>query len=76
MGDGCYFKGFWGQTPVYNRCGLARLASAFIRQALCELFKLEADFEVCGEAENGRAGEIDRNLRVGLAIRGRVCVDW
>jgi len=28
--------------------------NAFIRQALCELFKLEADFEVCGEAENGR----------------------
>src|SRR5207244_10776939 len=28
--------------------------NAFIRQALCELFKREADFEVCGEAENGR----------------------
>jgi two-component system, chemotaxis family, chemotaxis protein CheY len=28
--------------------------SAFIRQALCELFKREADFEVCGEAENGK----------------------
>src|SRR5712691_5857330 len=28
--------------------------NAFIRQALCELFKLEADFEVCGEAENGQ----------------------
>jgi two-component system, chemotaxis family, chemotaxis protein CheY len=28
--------------------------NAFIRQALCELFKRETDFEVCGEAENGR----------------------
>ena len=25
-----------------------------IRQALCELFKREADFEVCGEVENGK----------------------
>jgi two-component system, chemotaxis family, chemotaxis protein CheY len=28
--------------------------SAFIRHALCELFKREGDFEVCGEAENGK----------------------
>ena len=28
--------------------------NAFIRQALCELFKSEADFEICGEAENGK----------------------
>jgi DNA-binding NarL/FixJ family response regulator len=28
----------------------------FIRQALCELFKREDDFEVCGEAENGKEG--------------------
>jgi len=28
--------------------------NAYIRQALCTLFKCEADFEVCGEAENGR----------------------
>ena len=25
-----------------------------IRRALCELFKSEADFDVCGESENGR----------------------
>jgi len=25
-----------------------------IRRAVCELFKSEADFDVCGEAENGR----------------------
>ena len=28
--------------------------NALIRQALCEMFKREADFEVCGEAENGQ----------------------
>jgi two-component system, chemotaxis family, chemotaxis protein CheY len=26
----------------------------FIRRTLCELFTREADFEICGEAENGR----------------------
>ena len=28
--------------------------SAYVREALCELFKREEDFEVCGEAENGK----------------------
>ena len=28
--------------------------NAYIRLALCRVFKCEADFEVCGEAENGR----------------------
>ena len=28
--------------------------NAFVRQRLCELFSREADFDVCGEAENGR----------------------
>jgi DNA-binding NarL/FixJ family response regulator len=28
--------------------------NAHIRLALCELFKRESDFEVCGEAENGK----------------------
>ena len=28
--------------------------SAYVRQALCELFKREGDIEVCGEAENGK----------------------
>ena len=37
--------------------------NAFIRQALCELFKQEADFEVCGEAENGKEG-IERALEM------------
>jgi two-component system chemotaxis response regulator CheY len=28
--------------------------NAYIRLALCRIFKCEADFEVCGEAENGK----------------------
>src|SRR5882724_7651245 len=28
--------------------------NAFIRQALCEIFERESDFQVCGEAENGK----------------------
>ena len=28
--------------------------NALIRQALCELFKLEADFEVCGDSSLSR----------------------
>jgi DNA-binding NarL/FixJ family response regulator len=28
--------------------------SLFIRKALCELFAAEEDFEICGQAENGR----------------------
>jgi DNA-binding NarL/FixJ family response regulator len=28
--------------------------NTYIRQALCEQFKRESDFEVCGEAENGK----------------------
>jgi YesN/AraC family two-component response regulator len=28
--------------------------NAFLRRGLCELCKREADFEVCGEAENGK----------------------
>jgi len=28
--------------------------NAFIRKALCEMFEREEDFDICGEAENGR----------------------
>ena len=28
--------------------------NAFLRHALCEIFKRESDFQVCGEAENGK----------------------
>jgi chemotaxis response regulator CheB len=28
--------------------------NALIRQALCEFFTREGDFDVCGEAENGK----------------------
>ena len=43
--------------------------NALIRQALCEMFKREADFEVCGEAENGReAIEKAQQLRPDLIV--------
>ena len=43
--------------------------SAYIRQALCELFNKEADFEVCGDAENGKkAIEKARELRPDLIV--------
>jgi two-component system chemotaxis response regulator CheY len=43
--------------------------NAFIRQALCELFQLEADFEVSGEAENGHeAIEKARQLHPDLIV--------
>lgn len=43
--------------------------NAFIRQSLCELFKREADFEVCGEAENGKdAIEKARELHPDLIV--------
>jgi len=43
--------------------------NAHIRQALCELFEREADFEVCGEAENGKqAIEKGQELRPDLIV--------
>jgi two-component system chemotaxis response regulator CheY len=43
--------------------------NAYIRQALCELFQREADFEVCGEAENGKeAIEKGQELRPDLIV--------
>lgn len=41
-------------TPTTPKSVLIVDDSAYIRQALCELFKQEADFLVCGEAENGK----------------------
>jgi two-component system, chemotaxis family, chemotaxis protein CheY len=37
--------------------------NAYIRQALCQAFKYEADFEVCGEATNGKEA-IDKALEL------------
>jgi len=37
--------------------------SQIVRSALCELFTQESDFDVCGEAENGREG-IDKAKRL------------
>jgi len=43
--------------------------NAFIRKALCELFERESDFEVCGEAENGKQGiEEAQRLRPDLIV--------
>ena len=43
--------------------------NAYIRQALCELFKHEADFNVCGEAANGKeAIETAQELRPDLIV--------
>lgn len=43
--------------------------NAFIRKTLCELFTRDADFEVCGEAENGReAIEKAQELRPDLIV--------
>jgi DNA-binding NarL/FixJ family response regulator len=40
-----------------------------VRQALCELFTREGDFNVCGEAENGReAVERARELQPDLIV--------
>jgi DNA-binding NarL/FixJ family response regulator len=40
-----------------------------VRQAVCELFTREGDFDVCGEAENGReAIEKARLLRPNLIV--------
>ena len=41
-------------APTIAKCVLIVDDNASIRQALCELFKREADFEECGEAENGK----------------------
>jgi len=43
--------------------------NAFIRKALCETFKREGDFDICGEAENGRdAIEKAQQLRPDLIV--------
>src|ERR1700722_625687 len=43
--------------------------NASIRRALCGLFEDESDFEVCGEAENGKVGvEKAQELRPDLIV--------
>ena len=43
--------------------------NAVVRKALCELFTREGDFEICGEAENGReAIEQARLLQPALIV--------
>lgn len=43
--------------------------NAFIRHGLCELFKRELDFDICGVAENGQeAIELAARLRPDLIV--------
>jgi two-component system chemotaxis response regulator CheY len=56
-------------SPAIAKSVLIVDDNAFIRQALRELFKGEADFEVCGEAENGKEGiEKAQELRPELIV--------
>ena len=43
-----------GRTPAMVKSVLIADDNTFVRQRLCGLFGGEADFEICGEAENGR----------------------
>jgi len=45
-------RNYGGQVPL--RSVLVVDDSQAIREAVCELFTCEGDFEVCGQAENGR----------------------
>jgi chemotaxis response regulator CheB len=43
--------------------------NAYMRHALCQVFRREADFDVCGEAENGKeAIEKAQGLRPDLIV--------
>jgi two-component system chemotaxis response regulator CheY len=56
-------------TPTTAKCVLIVDDNASIRQALCGLFEGEADFEVCGEAENGKVAiEKARELHPDLIV--------
>jgi DNA-binding NarL/FixJ family response regulator len=56
-------------TTVLAKSVLIVDDNAFIRQALCKLFGRESDFEVCGEAENGKqAIEKAQTLRPDLIV--------
>jgi DNA-binding NarL/FixJ family response regulator len=60
----------WGSVfPTAPKSVLIVDDNASIRQALCGLFEDEADFEVCGEAENGKvAVEKAQELRPDLIV--------
>jgi len=56
-------------TPIVTKSVLIVDDSAVVRQALSELFKHEADFEVFGEAQNGKeAIEKAQELRPDLIV--------
>src|SRR6266550_8651269 len=43
-----------GKAPTMVRSILIVDDNAYIRKALCDMFKREEDFDICGAAENGR----------------------
>ena len=56
-------------TTILTKSVLIVDDNVFIRQALCKLFERESDFEVCGEAENGKqAIEEAQRLRPDLIV--------
>jgi chemotaxis response regulator CheB len=56
-------------APNLAKCVLIVDDSASVRQALCKLFRQEGDFEVCGEAENGKVAiEKAQELRPDLIV--------
>jgi DNA-binding NarL/FixJ family response regulator len=51
--------------------------SPFIRDALCNVFEREEDFDVCGQAENGREGrsrQCGESSKVQVLARSIACV--
>src|SRR5260370_13929723 len=50
----CSHSAHLTRSPAMVKSVLIADDNAFVRQRLCEVFGREADFEVCGEAENGR----------------------
>ena len=57
-----------GETPM-PKSVLVVDDNAFIRQALCQLFTSQADFDVCGEAANGQeAIEKAQELRPDVVV--------
>src|SRR5216683_7326045 len=50
----CSHSAHLTRSPAMVKSVLIADDNAFVRQRLCEVFGREADFDVCGEAGNGR----------------------
>ncbi len=56
-------------SPAIAKSVLIVDDNEFIRRALCKVFRQEGDFEVCGEAENGKVAiEKAQELRPDLIV--------